>query len=733
MEKPATSSRGERTRPWKLRLSVLGAALISILVFAPLAWHVDNTFGTYGQFVEKHQDTESLHGAALGLNLRLVTLAGELVSCGDGRSEDLRDPLNIELDAALCRIRQVASPCMVQTHFAKADSARRVLRQLENQALDLSGAGAAYEAQAVLQSPSYRNALGFFSTELDSVLAHCNNNWSQVMARERNRELGALAGAAGILVLSLGTWITLLRTVENRERKLREDAVERHRTAEKLASTLGRCEKLFNEAYDSILLVDPETGRIIDANRQAARRLGHEHDQLTGMPLAEIDVGLDRDLEDTGDMARALDRLTGRISQRHHRRRDGSLLTMEVSSHLVRDGNASILQCFCRDVTQRNRLERELCEAQKMECVGRAASGIVHDFSNLLVAIRGHTTLAGQVTDDRHPAARHLRQVGLASTQAMEVARSLLTFAGNGRRSGTPVELTGVITATGRLLRPSLPADVSLKVRPGSGDPLWAVADGPLLQQALLNLGLNARDAVTDGGCIELTLQRRDNRALIMISDDGEGIAPELGEKIWEPFFTTRTNGKSSGLGLFNVKAALDSCGGTLEVAPRPGGGTCFLLSLPLTEAPALDPVEEPEARDGTGLQVLLADPHGFAREVTAEALRLQGCEVTAVATAGELMEALAAEEAAPPGRGLHLAIVDLGLAGAGGRRCLEQLRRQDPDLPLIIMRGHRDPDPDQGQDPATVILDKPFELKELGRLVLDLATRQGRADRAAP
>ena len=240
MEHPGLPDFSTKESTWHLRLSVLGAALLSILVFAPMAWHVDNTFQTYRTFMNSHQEIEDLREEIVHLNLNIITGTGDLVARGDGLPDPLRDRLTGELQAAMTRIRQDAAPCKTHEHFARADSARQSLRDLEVQALTLSGRGGIDQARAILQGHEYWNSLDNFTSSLESLLSCCSSNWSRVLSRERKREIGTLAGAGVIFSLPMLTWFVLLRKVENREKSLRQEVKDRQRAGAAAGGPRGR-------------------------------------------------------------------------------------------------------------------------------------------------------------------------------------------------------------------------------------------------------------------------------------------------------------------------------------------------------------------------------------------------------------------------------------------------------------------------------------------------------------
>jgi PAS domain S-box-containing protein len=365
----------------------------------------------------------------------------------------------------------------------------------------------------------------------------------------------------------------------------------------------------------------------------------------------------------------------------------------------------------CTDITERRRLEDELRRSQKMEAIGQLASGVAHDFSNLLTAIFGFTSLARRTLSPQHPAVRSLDRVDEAARQAAGVSRALLTFSRGGASDKKPVVLGQLVEDALRLLRRTLPANIEVSTsipRP----PVWVRADATQLQQVLMNLAINARDAMPSGGRLTIGVGQgpsgngRTGTATLSVSDTGVGMSPELRARIFEPFFTTKPPGQGTGLGLAIVHGIVSDHGGSVEAVSEPGQGSTFVVTLPtaqpLPEAPASDAVRPVPA--GRGQIVLLADPHRYVREIVASMLESIGFQVVQAGACGEVQQAL---ESGP----IRAAVLDATMCGAG-RSCMTGIRAARPDMKIIAITGNDGPAPET--DENTTVLSKPFQMNEL-------------------
>lgn len=274
-------------------------------------------------------------------------------------------------------------------------------------------------------------------------------------------------------------------------------------------------------------------------------------------------------------------------------RPDGNIVEIDLSlTSLPEKG----IICICRDVTEVNRarrerelLEMELRQSQKLEAVGTLASGVAHEFNNILTSILGFTDLTRKALPRDHLAQKTLDKVESASHHAAHVTGSLLTFTYKDHADRTPVDLRDVMHDAVAMLQPVLPTSIELEVKI-PGESIWSEADGCLIQQVLVNLTVNARDAMEDGGRLQLTLQSsgaNTSECVIVVKDTGAGMADDVQNRLFEPFFTTKPRGHGSGLGLAVVHGIVRDHGGSIQVDSDPGRGTAITVTLPRISAPA--------------------------------------------------------------------------------------------------------------------------------------------------
>lgn len=361
-------------------------------------------------------------------------------------------------------------------------------------------------------------------------------------------------------------------------------------------------------------------------------------------------------------------------------------------------------------------LQAQLVQAQKLDMIGRIAAGLAHDFSNLLTGISGYVNLANDV-------ARHARGI----------TESLLTFAGHGAPEKAPLNLCVLVQKTVELLRHTLPPVIRLEMKLCES-PVWVDGNAIQLEQVLMNLAGNARDAMSAGGKLEIRLSvataselakvggaRRPGAtwASLVVQDTGRGMTADVLRHIFEPFFTTKPRGEGKGLGLPLVDAVVKDHGGSINVESQPGAGTTFRVFLPAVPPQVvLPPVEREIPVSGNvarkdGAVILLAEHDRHVRGVVAMALQPLGCEVIQVSNGPALLDALREER-----RAVRLIISDEDLPERSGLECLRDLRARGMKTPVILMtcRGDAELRTECGCE-ATVV-HKPFDLPDLERLV---------------
>jgi PAS domain S-box-containing protein len=428
--------------------------------------------------------------------------------------------------------------------------------------------------------------------------------------------LGITAVAVSLLAESVRTSLARARRNEATVEAANAELVKQARC---LQASEERFRSLIDLAVDGILIGDAQ-GRLIGVNRRMRELTGLSTEELLGRPLRDFfspdELGrapLRCDLVEQGETV---------VAERLLLRPDGSTVPVEMSSKRMPDGT---FHSFFRDITERRRaqqekerLQDELRQAQKMEAVGRLAGGIAHDFNNMLMAIGSSVTVAFRDLEPGSRAHRCLLEVDRASARAGALTRQLLAFSRKQDIAPRVLDLGELVENLRPMLAGIVSADVALHVV-NSGRPGLVRVDGGQMEQAVLNLAMNARDAMPAGGRLTLVSSDVDleaERALALglepgpyvalaVTDTGTGMTPEVLQRLFDPFFTTKPSGKGTGLGLAMVYGAVKQNRGAIDVESLPGRGTTFRLFFPRA------------ADDHRGAQ---GDPHGGVLTHTTEA-----------------------------------------------------------------------------------------------------------------
>jgi PAS domain S-box-containing protein len=410
------------------------------------------------------------------------------------------------------------------------------------------------------------------------------------------------------------------------------------------------------------------------------------------------------------------------------------IVRVEADEH----GQAARLRGVMVDVTAqkhgdeaRAALEEQLRQAQKMEAVGRLAGGIAHDFNNLLTAISGYSSLAAGRLGDTDAAVRSdLAQIQTASEQAAALTQQLLAFSRQQVMSPKVLDLNDVVLVVEKLLRRLIGEDIEV-VTATTRKPLPVEADPAALEQVLINLAINARDAMPDGGRLMIASSYseldatsagalQDGRsgafAVVTVTDTGHGIDAETMANIFEPFFTTKDVGKGTGLGLATVYGTVRQSDGFITVDSEPGRGASFSVYLPLSKRDTASPGEAGRLVASTpgNETILLVEDADVVRELTMRALELQGYTVLAAANP---MDALALSEREE----YDLLLTDVVMPHMRGGELARRLSAQRPNLKVLFMSGYLDGEALLGEEAPTAFLQKPFKLDELAATVREL------------
>jgi PAS domain S-box-containing protein len=494
--------------------------------------------------------------------------------------------------------------------------------------------------------------------------------------------------------------------------------------AEALGASEERYRTLFQQTADALFVLRGSDRTIEDANPAAERVAGCGRDALVGRPLSEF-------LAAPAGGAGPADTV-------RWRREDGSIVPVEVLTGNVEFAAHRLTLVSVRDLTERLALEEQLRQSQKMEVLGRLAGGIAHDFNNLLGAVLVSANSLQEEIEPRHPAQTSVQTIERVARRAAELTRQLLSFA---RREGVrrePVAVRDLIAGVRQICQRTFGPAVRLAVESGAPDDLAVLGDAGQLEQVLLNLSINARDAMPDGGTLTLRaavvdVDETDARrisglrpgryAVLSVADTGIGIPADVRPHLFEPFFTTKERGKGTGLGLATTFGIVQSHGGAIDVHSEVGLGSRFDIYLPLA-APAAS-VPRPRAGPATGGSetILLVDDEDDLRRVLARALAALGYTVIQARTG---VEAVARFAERPDD--IQLVMLDVLMPEMGGVRAFNAIRACRPTARVLAMSGHA-----SGEEMQQLVggvegvLEKPFEFAVLA------STLRGIFDRATP
>jgi PAS domain S-box-containing protein len=472
--------------------------------------------------------------------------------------------------------------------------------------------------------------------------------------------------------------------------------VAQHQKAEE-ALTLFRA--LIDRANDSIEVIDPATAQVRDVNERACLSHGYTRAEFLALRIPDINPTL------SGPSAWAeavenLRRSGSVIREVQHRRKDGSFFPVEVQVTYIRL-DREYLVAVVRDITERKKLEEQLRQAQKMEAVGQLAGGVAHDFNNLLTVINGFSDLLAAELSASDPQRQQLAAIRDAGDRAARLTSQLLSFSRKAIVELRVLDLNELIDSTGKMLRRLIGEDVTLSTILHPRLSRVRIDPGQL-EQVVMNLAVNARDAMPRGGCLTFETTDVEIRAgdlpdcpevelgryvRLTVSDTGCGMTDDVKAHIFEPFFTTKSLGQGTGLGLATVYGIVKQAGGHISVDSRVGAGTTFTVVLPaVTEAVAPAESEGVQVAPRGTETILLAEDEDGVRRLSRMALEMQGYRVLAAKTGAEALRT--ADAYAGP---VHLLVTDVVMPELSGRDLADALRARRPGVKVLYMSGYTD------------------------------------------
>ncbi len=512
-------------------------------------------------------------------------------------------------------------------------------------------------------------------------------------------------------------------------------AIERSRSERARRESEERYRFLFDHNPHPMWVLDAETLAFLAVNNAALQHYGYTRQEFLALNLNDLRPPGDTDpvLEDVRNRAPGIHYL----GIRRHRTKDGTIINVELTTHALEFGNRLARLVLANDVTERIRLEEQLRQSQKMEAVGRLAGGVAHDFNNLLTVITGYGQMMLNRLRPEDPMFADLEEILNAASRAAVLTGQLLAF--SRRRAAEPrvFDLNAVVAAMDKMLRRLIGEDIQL-TSILSAEAALIKADAGQIEQVIMNLVVNARDAMPRGGKVVIETAnvaldqkysrthlgvRAGNYVMLAVSDSGRGMDSETKARLFEPFFTTKEPGKGTGLGLSTVYGIVKQFGGEIWVYSEPDFGTTFKIYFPRVRN--VQQEEEPKNQrmvDNRGVEtVLLVEDDTEVRSLIRRVLLQQGYRVLE-ASGGHEALSIAKHYRGP----IHLLFTDVVMNEMSGRELAGKMVPIRPELKVLYMSGYTENAIVQfGElDPGTHFIQKPFRPDSLAsklREVLDL------------
>ena len=511
------------------------------------------------------------------------------------------------------------------------------------------------------------------------------------------------------------------------------DLTERKAAEAALREGAERLRAVVETAVDGVILID-ERGAVQMFNPACERLFGYAADEIIGRNIrtlmpepyrSEHDDYL-RNYRATGEA-----KIIGAGREVRGLRKDGSTFPMDISIGEAKQDGKSVFVGILHDLTSRKRTEEQLVQAQKMETVGQLSGGIAHDFNNLLTVILGNAEALSLRLKERAELRQLSENIITAAEHGAELTQRLLAFSRRQRLQPDVIDCNALVRNMDVLLRGTLREDIELRVITAP-EPVLAIADATQLESAVLNLALNAQDAMPDGGALTLTTNEIDldptslgagfdvkpgRYAMVVVTDDGTGMPAEVRDRAFEPFFTTKEVGKGSGLGLSMVYGFVKQSNGHVTIYSEPGLGTSVRLFLPLAaeKAPTKKRRKEEAPVMGGDEVVLVVEDDPFVRGHAISSLQGFGYRVVVAADGREALRLIAG------GAQPELLFTDIVMpGGVSGWELAAQAREMIPELKVLFTSGYPlESLASRGQvDAEARLLAKPYRLAELARRV---------------
>jgi PAS domain S-box-containing protein len=510
------------------------------------------------------------------------------------------------------------------------------------------------------------------------------------------------------------------------------DITDRKRAEEALRDSEFKFRTLFDSSPQAIALTEFQTGKLVDVNVKFCELTKYAAEEIMGRTTTECEFYSE------ADRARFIDEFqaTGEVLglEMDFRTKDGSTLHTQMFSRVLQIGNEELLLTMFVDMTEQKRLEVQLQQAQKMEAIGTLAGGIAHDFNNLLMGIQGNVSLMLLNMDPTHQYYERLKNVEKQVESGARLTSHLLGYARKGKYEVKPVDLNQLVEETCETFgRTRKQVDIH---RDLAGDLSAIEADSGQIEQVLLNLLVNAADAMPGGGDLilktmnvthkdmtgKLYKPKRGDYVMLTVTDSGTGMDKKTMERIFDPFFTTKEMGRGTGLGLASAYGIMKAHGGYIDVESKKGQGTTFSIYLRASEKEVHKAVKTAEeVIEGTG-KVLLVDDEEVILEVGQDLLEAMGYRVLIARDGNEAIEVYKKNRDE-----IEIVVLDMVMPGMGGGEAYDRMKEVNPDIKVVLSSGF------SIDGEATEILErgcdgfiqKPFRMNELAKKIREILDKK--------
>jgi PAS domain S-box-containing protein len=536
----------------------------------------------------------------------------------------------------------------------------------------------------------------------------------EILIEKKQNQIYALAAVMSIVVIAVIALVFMYRKanrlhkveiaqkekIETLYHQLSKLVTDRKLADEQARESQQKFQAVWEKSVDGMRLTDKD-GVVLMVNEAFCRMVGSRRDELVGRSLAVIYDGKMHEQVVRVYRERFAAHEVESYFERELFFRDGRALWFEVTNTYIEiEEQPTLLLGIFRDVTHRKKLEHQLVQSQKLESIGTLAGGIAHDFNNLLAMILGSAEMLQRRISAQPELQKYVDRIVEASVRGTSISRQLLIFSRPDQSQLKPISLSQTITGLQEMLKHFLPKSILIKTVIADGNDM-IMGDAGQIQQALLNLAINAGDAMINHGTLTIREYPADPAVIrdrfpdadacayiaLSVADTGIGMDDAVKQKIFDPFFTTKERTKGTGLGLSNVHGIVKNHHGLIDVDSAPGRGTTFTVYFPIVTM-SMPRQAEPASPKNTAVQetILLVDDEPLIRETLHEYLVARGYTVHAASGGREALELFRTHHAA-----IDLVVTDLGMPEMGGEELYGHLRDIDPTIKVIVSSGYLD------------------------------------------